>query len=239
MAVVDTTNPFSNNEQITSTKLNNIMDNSFFVSGAVVPGQGLQVTAGGQMQIGDGAVTPGKLSNSDFGDFTVSSGVATIDNNAITNTKIEDGAVTNTKIANGSVGFNKLLDNAVGTVKIQDNAITAPKLSGAQTGTAPIYGCRAWVNFNGIGTTGTNMTIRASGNVSSVNKLGTGRYRVTFTTPMLDANYAAIVGGDANAPHKIPGVITQNTAYVDIGYSQINTSTARDDPDWGSVVIMR
>jgi hypothetical protein len=149
MPVVDTTNPFSNNEQITSTKLNNIMDNSFFVSGAVVPGQGLQVTAGGQMQIGDGAVTPGKLSNSDFGDFTVSSGVATIDNNAITNTKIEDGAVTNTKIANGSVGFNKLLDNAVGTVKIQDNAITAPKLSGAQTGSAPIYGVRAWVNFNG------------------------------------------------------------------------------------------
>jgi hypothetical protein len=106
-------------------------------------------------------------------------------------------------------------------------------------GNAPLFGARAWVNFNGIGTIGTNMTIRASGNVSSVNKLGTGRYRVTFTTPMLDANYAAIVGGDANAQHKIPGVITQNTAYVDIGYSQINTSTVREDPDWGSVVIMR
>jgi hypothetical protein len=106
-------------------------------------------------------------------------------------------------------------------------------------GNAPLYGCRAWVNFNGIGTIGTNMTIRASGNVSSVNKLDTGRYRVTFTTPMLDANYAAIVGGDANAQHKIPGVITQNTAYVDIGYSQINTSSDKSNPDWGSVVIMR
>jgi len=64
MPVVDTTRTFTNNEQITSTKLNEIMDNSLFVSGAVVPGQGLQVTAGGQMQIGDLAVTSAKITDS-------------------------------------------------------------------------------------------------------------------------------------------------------------------------------
>ena len=64
MPVVDTTRTFTNNEQITSTKLNEIMDNSLFVSGAVVPGQGLQVTAGGQMQIGDLAVTSAKIADS-------------------------------------------------------------------------------------------------------------------------------------------------------------------------------
>jgi hypothetical protein len=155
MPVVDTTNPFSNNEQITSTKLNNIMDNSFFVSGAVVPGQGLQVTAGGQMQIGDGDVTPGKLSNSDFGDFTVSSGVATIDNNAITTAKIADANVTPAKLSNSDFGaftvasgIATLDDNSVTTSKITDANITAPKLSGEQSGSAPIYGTRAWVNFN-------------------------------------------------------------------------------------------
>jgi hypothetical protein len=154
-------------------------------------------------------------------------------------TKLQvNGIVTATAFSGPLTG--NVTGNVTGSAStVSNSAITAAKLDGNQSGSAPIYGARAWVNFSGVGTVGSNMTIRASGNVSSVNKLGTGRYRVTFATPMDDANYAAIVGGDANAPHKIPGVITQNASYVDIGYSQINTSTARDDPDWGSVVIMR
>jgi hypothetical protein len=53
-------------------------------------------------------------------------------------------------------------------------------------GTAPIYACRAWVNFDGTGT----VAIRASGNVSSITDNGTGDYTVNFTTAMPDANYA-------------------------------------------------
>jgi len=56
---------------------------------------------------------------------------------------------------------------------------------------APAYGCRAWVNFNGTGT----VAIRGSGNVSSITDNGTGDYTVNFTTAMVDANYAAFVGG--------------------------------------------
>jgi len=55
------------------------------------------------------------------------------------------------------------------------------------TGTAPLYACRAWVNFNGTGT----VAIRASGNVSSITDNGVGDYFVNFTTNMEDANYAA------------------------------------------------
>jgi hypothetical protein len=54
------------------------------------------------------------------------------------------------------------------------------------TGTAPLYMCRAWVNFNGTGT----VAIRASGNVSSITDNGTGDYTVNFTTAMPDANYS-------------------------------------------------
>jgi len=50
---------------------------------------------------------------------------------------------------------------------------------------ATAFGCRAWVNFNGTGT----VAIRASGNVSSITDLGTGYYRLNFTTAMPDANY--------------------------------------------------
>ena len=52
---------------------------------------------------------------------------------------------------------------------------------------ATVYGCRAWVNFNGTGT----VAIRASGNVSSITDNGTGNYTVNFTTAMPDANYSA------------------------------------------------
>ena len=55
------------------------------------------------------------------------------------------------------------------------------------SGSAPVYACRAWVNFNGA-----NASIRASGNVSSVTRNATGRYTVNFTTAMPDANYAAL-----------------------------------------------
>jgi hypothetical protein len=62
-------------------------------------------------------------------------------------------------------------------------------------GTAPLYMCRAWVNFNGTGT----VAIRASGNVSSITDNGTGDYTVNFTTAMQDTEYAAIFGGRATA----------------------------------------
>jgi hypothetical protein len=54
---------------------------------------------------------------------------------------------------------------------------------------ATAYGCRAWVNFSGTGT----VTIRGSGNVSSITDNGTGDYTVNFTTALVDANYSALV----------------------------------------------
>jgi len=92
------------------------------------------------------------------------------------------------------------LPDAGGTV-VSDTAaqtLTNKTFSGAQgfgtaslaepTGTAPLYMCRAWVNFNGTGT----VAIRASGNVSSITDNGTGLYTVNFTTAMPDLNYATI-----------------------------------------------
>jgi hypothetical protein len=59
------------------------------------------------------------------------------------------------------------------------------------SGSAPIYACRAWVNFNGTGT----VAIRASGNVSSITDNGVGDYTVNFTTAMQDANYSVTCNG--------------------------------------------
>jgi hypothetical protein len=65
------------------------------------------------------------------------------------------------------------------------------------TGSAPVYACRAWVNFDGTGT----VNIRESGNVSSItDNGGDGDFTVNFTTAMPDEDYSITAGaGDADA----------------------------------------
>ena len=84
----------------------------------------------------------------------------------------------------------------VGTTDTQtltNKTLTTPNIDSAQfatvSGTAPIYPCRAWVNFTGTGT----VAINASGNVSSITDNGVGDYTVNFTTAMPDTNYS--IGG--------------------------------------------
>jgi hypothetical protein len=57
---------------------------------------------------------------------------------------------------------------------------------------ATAYGCRAWVNFTGAGT----VTIRASGNVTSITDNGVGDFTVNFTNAMPDANYSMGAAGE-------------------------------------------
>jgi len=54
------------------------------------------------------------------------------------------------------------------------------------TGSAPVYACRAWVNFDGTGA----VSVVQSGNVSSITDNGTGQYAVNFTNAMPDNEYA-------------------------------------------------
>lgn len=102
------------------------------------------------------------------------------------------------------------------------------------TGTAPIYACRAWVNFNGIGT----VAIRASGNVSSITDGGVGTYTINFTTAMPDANYCpyGICGGSVSGTYSI------NPNILNVSYLMIQTrftNNANTDLDTITVSINR
>ena len=77
------------------------------------------------------------------------------------------------------------LPDSAGTIATAESTLAQFNASGS----APVYACRAWVNFNGTGT----VAIRASGNVSSITDNGTGDYTVNFTTAMPDANYSVQV----------------------------------------------
>jgi len=108
------------------------------------------------------------------------------------------GAVTlagTLAVANGGTGVATLTTNNVilgnGTSAVQ---VVAPSTSGnalVSNGTTWASGivantAKAWVNFNG-----STATIRASFNVSSVTRNGTGDYTINFTNAFADANYTA------------------------------------------------
>jgi hypothetical protein len=248
--VVETTDTFATNQVITSTAMNNIIDQTLFTSDAIASGNTTLALVAGKLKVGT-------ITSNEMGTNAVTANA--IASNAVTTAKILDANVTTAKILDANVTTAKILDANVTTAKIADAAITAPKLNGAQTGTAPIYGIRAWVNFDGTtadnisgtysrtlttvtvttsvdhglivghkvfldftsgnagdgafvvtgvtsstiftvthgtsGTTSGNVTlnrrlIRASGNVSSVSLLATGKYAVNFTTALPNANYA-------------------------------------------------
>jgi len=88
------------------------------------------------------------------------------------------------------------------------------------TGSAPIYACRAFVNFDGTGT----VSIRESGNVSSITDNGTGDYTVNFSNAMPDSNYSAVVGQGFNSVNNETGNIasSRTTTSCDVRHFEAN-----------------
>lgn len=73
------------------------------------------------------------------------------------------------------------LPDSTGTLATAESTLSQFNASGS----APVYACRAWVNFNGVST----VSITASGNVSSITDNGVGDYTVNFANALVDANY--------------------------------------------------
>lgn len=144
--VVDTTHTFATNEVITSTLMNNIIDETFFTNDALANGT-LALTAG-KIKVATSGITSNEIGA-----------------NAVTANAILNGVITDDKIsASAGIALSKLavgalptditvttaniLDDSITTAKILNANVTAPKLNGAQTGSAPIYGARAWAKLN-------------------------------------------------------------------------------------------
>lgn len=126
----------------------------------------------------------------------VASGVAPLN----ANTKVDEvylsAATESTKgtaMIASSISVNAATDDArfVTPLKLLSGLKNHLNVSGS----APMYACRAWVNFNGTGT----VAILGSGNVSSVTDNGISDYTVNFTTAMPDAKYSTCLSGSSSA----------------------------------------
>jgi len=164
--------------------------------------------------------TIGNLSTTLAGDFTISQGTATL---------ATSGATAGTYGSVTAIPFitvdakGRITSATTGTFSSTpaDGSITAPKLSGAQTGSAPIFGARAWCRFNGT-TTGTNAPT-AGGNVSTVARTAVGAYTITFATAMEDGNYCiSLAATYVTAVDAIDYVITTSSGSCQIAHAEVN-----------------
>jgi len=139
----------------------------------------------------------------------------------------------------GSAGLTSPLTG----MTISSPTLTTPNIDSAQiptvSGTAPIYMCRVWVNFNGTGT----VAIRASGNVSSITDNGTGDYTVNIDVDMPDVNYCSLVSGTGNVGSSIDGYANirdpaTNKLVGSVRVQQvIGTNTPYDTPNMNVAVF--
>jgi hypothetical protein len=166
--------------------------------------------------------------------------------------------ITDLTVADGGTGASSITANSVilgnGTSALSGNLVApstlgniltsngttwtsaaAPTGITATTGSAPYYGARAWVNFNGTGT----VAINGSNNVTSVTDNGTGQYTVNITTAMPDANYAAVMGGSFDTAGNPRWIGTYATSTTAIAVKSINSGGDYLDLSQGYVAVFR
>lgn len=186
-----------------------------------------------------------KLTGDTSGEITISApavaGTNTITLPAVTGNVLTDGAALPAIDGSALTGISSYADS---------DALSLFNASGS----APVYACRAWVNFNGSGT----VAIRDSGNVSSITDNGVGDYTVNFTTAMPDVNYSvasssistndarggAFVGVKATtvSPTDLDAQQYLLTGSVRIGCARGATASsngAAEDSDSLSIIIFR
>jgi len=141
----------------------------------------------------------------------------TVAANAITfsdSTSLSSGNIQGAQIVPGTITNDRIANNAItnNNLSLQPNDTEIKKAVNAD-GPAPIYVCRALVNFNGASTP---PFIRPpSKNISSVTRNSTGNYTVSFETAMTSSNYVYMWNAERG------GSVTQRSAQTSSG----NTSS--------------
>ena len=130
-----------------------------------------------------------------------------------------------------------------------DTTATNGATSNADNTALPLFGCRAFVNFNGtsyIDVGGVyHCAIRASGNVSKVVRNTTGTYTIHFITPMPDTNYVVLGGSIGNvtnyysSPHGHADNVIGTTSVKIALPATLGSNIVLQDIDTVQIVIFR
>ena len=253
MGAVNTTYTFTATDTITSTKMNNIIDQTTVTDEAII-GTTLEV-ASGKLKIRSSGITSNEMGASSVTTNSIANGAVTPAKffaggpswNSVTGTinisqpqvEVGTGITTSTASLIDFHSVHPLTDydariirysGANGGMAIEQTgsggiSITSPNgvfLASANipnpVGSAPIYGCRAWVSFDmtrdtsgTVTTANTNRFIYGSGNISSVRKTAIGEFLITFTVAMPNTNYAYSGSGRNNISSYAAVVVGQSS----------------------------
>jgi hypothetical protein len=174
----------------------------------------------GSITSGFGAIDNGSSNITTTG--TVSFGTLTDATTSVTSIKDEDDMASDDASALATQQSIKAY--------VDDKSITQT------SGSAPYYGARAWVNFEG---SASGATIRGSQNVASVTRNAAGNYTVTLTTAMADTNYAVLVNvmkNDALDGVRFNGGYPSSTTEINV-YATNDARAGVDMPMWNVVIF--
>jgi len=188
MGAIDTNYTFTATDVITSTKMNNILDQSLVTATAVFNNT-LDI-ASGKLLVKAGGITSNEIGS-----------------NAVTTTAILDANVTTAKIADLNVTTGKIADLGVTTGKINDLSVTFPKLATAAVATVAEAKAEtvsklvtadnvkqtppAAKSYGSFTTATTARTLSGSYN-ASVTRIDSTNTEITFTSSMASAGYTVL-----------------------------------------------
>jgi hypothetical protein len=100
MGVVNTTYTFTGTDTITSSKLNNIIDETTFTSDAI-SGSSLQIVSPGKLSVAAGGITSNELAS-----------------NSVTTSKVLDGSITPSKLSTGSPSWTSTVTTTTPGIEV-------------------------------------------------------------------------------------------------------------------------
>ena len=217
MGVLDTSYTFANTDTITSTKMNNIIDQSTFTNDAIfgntlelVSGQ-LKVRALGitSAELGTNSVTTAAIGNGTVTSAKLGYSISIAGNLSVTGTSTFTGASTFAVKPTFTDGCN------IG--RIGGGVASFRPVNG----TSDLYAARAWGRFSG----GASPALVNGQNISAIRSTGTGQYIVTlgFGIP---SNPAILVTSDVASYVTSSSNITVYLSFLNsTGSSYVNPSS--------------
>jgi hypothetical protein len=129
--VINVAVPYADGGQVTSTNLNDIVDDAEFNTNAV-DDSSVGINGSGKLFVKDDGITTARILNSNVTTAKIADNNVTtakiLDSN-VTTAKIVDDGVTQAKIANDAVGADQLASDAVVTASIVDSNVTLAKVA--------------------------------------------------------------------------------------------------------------
>jgi hypothetical protein len=126
----------------------------------------------------------------------------------------------------GNVGIGTVAPNqtltVVGSISATGNLSIGDATLSTPAGSAPIFGVRAWVVFNGTGTGAGTATIISQGNVSNVSRVSTGIFDITFAINLPSTTYGVL-----GTPSWTAGSAVQGVTLVEAGGNPVLKTTSQ------------